>query len=57
MHYLLSAAGQLAVRLETDEGEKKPEPTPAESALFEATTQALENGMKLVGIRLITRDN
>jgi hypothetical protein len=57
MHYLLSAAGQLTVRLETDEGEKKPEPTPAESDLFEATTQALENGMKLVGIRLITRDN
>jgi arginyl-tRNA synthetase len=57
MHYLLSITDQLAVCLETDEGEETPEPTTAESALFEATRQVLENGMKLVGIWPIARDS
>ena len=57
MHYLLSITDQLAVCLETDEGEETPEPTPAESALFEVTRQVLENGMKLVGIWPIARDS
>ena len=57
MHYLSSITDQLAVCLETEEGEEKPELSPAEFVLFEATRQVLENGMRLVGIWPVTRDN
>ena len=57
MHYLSSITDQLAVCLETEEGEEKPELSPAEFVLFEATRQVLENGMRLVGINPVTRDN
>ena len=50
MNYLVNVTDQLSICLETEEGQKEPSPTPAESALFEIVRQVLENAMKLLGI-------
>jgi len=50
MNYLVSVTDQLSICLEAEEAQKEPSPTPAETALFEAARQVLENGMRLLGI-------